>query len=101
MRSVSAPTVANGGDRGIFRAMNREQTLSARYPNRALAESAAKELQRSGIPRERVALVDPAPAEKEGKFLVVVRCAPDELQATSEVLQRTVPEAITTSPARA
>jgi hypothetical protein len=79
--------------------MNREQTLTARYQSRAQAESAAKELQRSGIPRERVAVVDPAPEETEGKFLVVVRCAPDELNATEGVLQRTVPEAITNSPA--
>ena len=77
--------------------MNREQTLTARYQSRAQADAASKELQRSGIPRERVALVDPAPEETEGKFLVVVRCSPDELKATEEVLQRTVPEAITAS----
>jgi hypothetical protein len=77
--------------------MNREQTLAARYQSRAQADAAAKELQRSGIPRERIAIVDPEAAEPQGKFLVVVRCAPDEMTATGEILQRTVPEAITTS----
>ena len=77
--------------------MNREQTLAARYQSRAQADAAAKELQRSGIPRERVGIVDPTGEEPAGKFLVVVRCAPDEMKAVAEILQRTVPEAITTS----
>ena len=74
--------------------MNREHTLTARYQSRAQAEAAAKELERSGVVRERVALVDPPAETVNGKFSVVVRCVPGEIDSTKEVLRRTVPAAI-------